>query len=66
MVKQEVVKNAGDGTAILSNIAVFVSALNPLIEFAIIVATLIWFIYRIQDLKLAKKLKQKELDKHDS
>ncbi len=57
------VKNVGDGTAILTTITAFVTAMNPIVEFAMLGAGGIWMYFRIQDLRLASKLKQKELDK---
>lgn len=58
-----IAKNVVDGTAIGSSITAAVAVMNPIAELAILAATGVWIYFRVQDLRLASKLKQKELDK---
>ncbi len=57
------VKDVGDGTVVSANITALVIALDPMLKVGVLMATLVWIYFRVQDLRLASKLKRKELEK---
>lgn len=62
----EVVKHIADAGAGASIVTTWISALTPVVNFSIIVMASIWGYFRIQDLRLASKLKRIEIDKHEA
>lgn len=59
----EPIKTTGDLTAAASSVAAVFATINPIAEFVILIATGVWIYFRVQDLRLSSKIKQKELDK---
>ena len=61
---QEVVKYGVDGVAGTTLLVSWIELLTPILNFAGLILAIIWGVYRIIDLRLAKKLKEKELDRY--
>lgn len=57
------IKNLGDGAAVGSVILAVLDILNPVAQLILGILTIIWFYFRIKDMILSNKIKQKELDK---
>jgi len=63
----EGIKNALDASAGAGVILTWLIEVTPFLNFAVVLLAIVWGIYRIHDMRLAIKIKQKELDnKEDS
>lgn len=57
----ETAKHITDGTAVTAWVTVFTQVFNPLLEAGVLIATLVWMVYRIIEIKTnLKKGKENE------
>ena len=61
---QESVKHGVDGVAGTTLLLSWIEILTPILNFAGLILAIIWGVYRIIDLRLAKRLKERELDRY--